>query len=188
MSMNGDKTLDLSYFPLKFILHATPGHLKKSHLVAEWQSLNYQSFSEIKVLLKYSILSKFEHEWRSIIKAFCFPYKFIARVTLGHLPQMAFRGKIKPFLTTNLLKLFSTHIAPNIVNLWEWMVVKHWIYLVSHTYSYSVAWMEFKHWIYPDSEIFSYSTWRQDNNCISRWESIGNIIKHCFLLSSYLIP
>ena len=139
MSMNGDETFDLSCLPLKFILHATPGHLNKSHLVAEWQSLNYHSFSEIKVLLKYSILSKFEHEWRLIIRVFCFPYKFIARVTPGHLPQMVFSGKIKPFQTTNLLKLFSTHIALNIVNLWALMVVKHWIYLVSHTYSYS-AW------------------------------------------------
>ena len=139
MSMNGDETLDLSCFPLKFILHVTPGHLNKSHLVAEWQSLNYQSFSDIEVLLKYSILSKFEHEWRSIIKAFLFPlYKFIACVTPGHLPQMAFSGRIKPFQTTNLLKLFSTHIALNIVNLWAWMVVKHWIYLSSQTHSYSV--------------------------------------------------
>ena len=37
MSMNGDETLDLTCFPLKFILldHGTPGHLNKSHLVAE---------------------------------------------------------------------------------------------------------------------------------------------------------
>ena len=48
---------------------------------------------------------------------FCFPYKFIARVTPGHLPQMAFSGRIKPVQMTNLLKSFSTHIALNSVNL-----------------------------------------------------------------------
>ena len=36
----------------------------------------------------------------------------------GHLPQMAFSERIKPFQTTNRLKLFSIHIALNIVNLW----------------------------------------------------------------------
>jgi hypothetical protein len=47
------------------------------------------------------------------------------------------------------------------------------------------AWMEVKHWIYPNSNIFSYSAWRRDINCISRWESFGNIIKHFF--SSFLL-
>ena len=50
------------------------------------------------------------------------------------------------------------------------------------------AWMEVKHWIYPNSNIFSYSAWCRDINCISRWESFGNIINHFFLLSSYPIP
>ena len=57
------------------------------------------------------------------------------------------------------------HITLKFVILWAWMEVKHWIYLISN--------------------IFSYSAWRRDINCISRWESFGNISNH---FSSSFLP
>ena len=69
--------------------------------------------------------------------------------------------------TTSAFNLKLCHITLKFVNYRAWMEVKHWIYLVS--------------------KIFSYSAWCRDINCISRWESFGNIIKHfssSFLQSS----
>ena len=43
---------------------------------------------------------------------YCFPYDFIARVMPGHLPKMAFSGRIMPFQTTiyNFLFIKSPYI------------------------------------------------------------------------------
>ena len=57
------------------------------------------------------------------------------------------------------------HITLKFVNLWAWMEVKHWIYLVSN--------------------IFPYSAWCRDINYISRYKSFGNNIQH---FSSSFLP
>ena len=103
MSVNVGQKQKLYYIPYKFIIHVTPGHLKR-HLVREKWSFEWHIFLNIVVPIRNLFLSKYDHEWRSKTKTVLYPYKFISRVMPGHLPKKAFSGRRMQFQMKNLFQ------------------------------------------------------------------------------------